>query len=174
MTSHRRARKLILYFPPCLLLLTMSAAEAISNAMLPEHEVMQVISERHDIPPLPMPVSSAYTTSKFSYLMQSPCLPESNGYFGSTAGTPAIFQYGYSVEAIPGASIDPILSVVDSHIMDSLLSQTFPQVCGGFRRKLVLTIQRPTNVESAVITGFQFGERAVETACKFETCEKIQ
>jgi len=163
MTRHRRVHKLVLY-SPCLLFLTMSTAQAVPNAMLPEHEVIQLINERHYSPPPPMPVSSAYTTSKFSYLMQSQCLPESNGYFGSTAGTPAIFQYGYSVEAIPGASIDPILSAVDNHIIDSLLSQTFPQVCGGSRRKLVLTIQRPTNVASAVITGYQFGEKAVETA----------
>lgn len=73
---------------------------------------------------------------KFMALMESPCRPESDGYFGSTYGQAVRVTYGFKLEVLPLSSIVEVLDVVEDKIVDGVLSSSFPQMCGYRRRKL--------------------------------------
>lgn len=67
--------------------------------------------------------------------MHSSCRPEKDGYFGSTSGDPSRLTFGFRLETKPLSSIVDILDLVEDRIVDSVLSESFPELC-GFRRKL--------------------------------------
>lgn len=125
-----------------------------------------VLNIRHNKPPHSKPVEHSYPRTKFTHLMASDCRPTQNGFFGSTAGAPAIIEYGFSLETTVFADVGRILDIIDEHVMDEVLSTTYPNLCAtaGQRRKLSLTsgAQYPGRV-----TGFKFEEESIEEAGKW-------
>jgi hypothetical protein len=84
--------------------------------------------------------------------MKSPCRPEYDGYFGATYGNPIKIQYGFKLETLPLSSIMDLLDVIEDKTVDSVLSNTFPQMCGFRRRQLGRQLGRQLNHAS----GFRF------------------
>jgi hypothetical protein len=74
-------------------------------------------------------VGSTFDTS-FMPLMQSPCRPEPDGYFGGTYGTPVEVQYAIKVEATPLAPIQGIVEAIEEKVADEVLANAFPAICG--------------------------------------------
>ena len=86
--------------------------------------------------PLELNVDAISTYSdKFMNLMESPCRPEPDGFFGATNGEPVKITYGFEVETPPLSSIVEILDIIEDKFVDNILSSSFPQIC-GFRRRL--------------------------------------
>jgi hypothetical protein len=79
--------------------------------------------------------SSTYNHN-FMALMESPCRPEYDGYFGATHGEPIQIQYGFQLETQPLSSIMDLLDVVEDRVVDSILSNAFPSMCGYTHRQL--------------------------------------
>lgn len=97
--------------------------------------------------PLELDVDAISTyNDKSMALMMSPCRPESDGFFGATSGDPTKITYRFRLEAAPLAPIVKILDIVDDKVVDSILSQAFPQMCGLRRRHL----------DAHVASGFRF------------------
>jgi hypothetical protein len=71
---------------------------------------------------------------KFMALMNSPCRPEEDGFFGATFGDPVRVQYGFQIEIEPLAPIMDILDVIEDKVVDSILMNAFPKMCGFERR----------------------------------------
>jgi hypothetical protein len=67
---------------------------------------------------------------KFMALMSSPCRPEYDGFFGATSGEPTRIRYGFQLEVQPFSVIMDILDVIEDRIVDSILMNTFPEMCG--------------------------------------------
>ena len=77
--------------------------------------------------------------------MHSACRPEEDGYFGSTYGNSRKLHFGFRVETKPLSSIMEVLDLVEDRIVDSVLSESFPEICGfGGRRKLTSGLIRAT------------------------------
>lgn len=86
--------------------------------------------------PLELNVDAKATyNDKFMALMESACRPESDGFFGATYGDPVKITYGFRLEAHPLSSIVDLLDILEDKIVDDLLSNAFPEMC-GFRRRL--------------------------------------
>jgi hypothetical protein len=68
-------------------------------------------------------------------LMSSPCRPETDGYFGSTSGTPLEIQFGFELETEDDDNIDFLLDEIQEQIVDMVLSSSFPNLCGYRRRQ---------------------------------------
>ena len=96
---------------------------------------------------LNMNAVSTYNT-EFMALMESPCRPEYDGFFGSTSGEPLEVQYGFRLDTPPFSTIMDLLDVVEDRVVDSILSHSFPAQCGYRRREL----QRKLSTAS----GFRF------------------
>lgn len=79
---------------------------------------------------------------QFMGLMNSACRPETDGYFGATYGKALTLEYGFKLETQPLASITEILDAVDDYVVDSTLSNAFPQTCGYRRRQLARELGR--------------------------------
>jgi len=73
---------------------------------------------------------------KFMALMQSPCRPEHDGYFGATSGDPVKITYGFQMETKPLTTIVNLLELIEDKVADKLLSTMYPDDC-GFRRRLL-------------------------------------
>jgi hypothetical protein len=73
---------------------------------------------------------------QFMKEMHSSCRPEKDGYFGSTSGEPSRLTFGFRLETKPLSSIVDMLDLVEDRIVDSVLSESFPQLCGFRRRQL--------------------------------------
>mmetsp|Transcript_25601 Transcript_25601/g.73676 ORF Transcript_25601/g.73676 Transcript_25601/m.73676 type:complete len:164 (-) Transcript_25601:34-525(-) len=87
-----------------------------------------------DSKPVELNVDAKQTYDEnFMSLMQSPCRPEPDGYFGATYGDPVKIKYGFRLEVEPLSSISDILDVIEDKLVDDVLSKSFPKVC-GFRR----------------------------------------
>jgi hypothetical protein len=94
---------------------------------------------RHDTlsSPIELNVDAKATyNDKFMALMQSPCRPEFDGYFGATSGVPVELQYGFRLETMPLSSIMDVLDVIEDKLVDDILGSSFPQICGYRRRQL--------------------------------------
>jgi hypothetical protein len=72
---------------------------------------------------------------KFMALMNSPCRPEYDGFFGATSGDPIRIQYGLQVEVQPLSAIMDILDTIEDKIVDSILQSSFPEMCGLHRAR---------------------------------------
>ncbi|CAJ1894733.1 unnamed protein product [Cylindrotheca closterium] len=68
--------------------------------------------------------------------MFSSCRPEKDGYFGSTYGEPVRLTYGFRIETKPLSSIVDMIDLVEDRIVDNVLSQSFPNLCGFGGRRL--------------------------------------
>jgi len=86
---------------------------------------------------------------KFMALMSSPCRPEEDGFFGATSGEPTRIQYGFQFEVKPFSVIMDILDVIEDKIVDSILMNTFPEMCG---------LRRTRKVEESPFEIFQGGK----------------
>ena len=118
--------------------------------------------QRHNTPPIQKHAQIIYPQSQESAQMISPCKPERDGYFGSTSGKPIILQYGFEMESIINSSTDitDALDAIREHIMDVILSYTFPTICTWDR-----DLSTPNNNNNnqtvfiskiASVTGFHF------------------
>ena len=91
-------------------------------------ELQMIIAPKEiDVDPL-----STYN-EKFMALMNSPCRPEYDGFFGATSGDPVHVQYGFKVEVQPLSAIMDILDAIEDKIVDSILQSSFPGMCGLHR-----------------------------------------
>lgn len=72
---------------------------------------------------------------KFMALMDSPCRPEFDGYFGATSGEYVRVQYGFRLEIQPLSKVMDLLDFVEDKIVDSVLMNAFPDLCGLNRRR---------------------------------------
>ena len=94
---------------------------------------------RHSINTRPMElnmnVKETYN-NKFMALMESDCRPEPDGYFGATFGEPLEIHYAFKLETEPLANVVGLLDIVEDKIVDTILQNAFPQVCGFRRRRL--------------------------------------
>ena len=96
--------------------------------------------------------------------MSSPCRPEYDGYFGSTSGTPFEIQYGFEMETEDEQNVDYLLEEIHEEIIDVVLSNSFPNLCGFRRRELhENSVRGLTTRESQLkakprTTGFRFGK----------------
>ena len=124
-----------------------------------------MLQARHGSTALGMDVAAdkEYPRSELSALMQSPCRPEENGYFGATSGIPSKITYRYDIEAKPGTDINHASLIVEEHLMDMVLSVTFPSVC-SFEGDGRPPAKRTDDV---VITGFRFGREVGVSRCKY-------
>ena len=112
---------------------------------------------------LEMTAQTEYFHNTISELMQSPCRPEENGYFGATYGIPSKIVYEFEMESRPGSKIDHASLVVQEHLMDVVLSVTFPTICsyeGDGRPPAKKT-------QDVVITGFRFGREELDKSSKY-------
>lgn len=123
---------------------------------------------RHNQPPRSRHADLSYPVSRFTHLMASDCRPTQNGFFGSTAGAPAVIEYGFSLETTVFADIDRILDIIDEHVMDEVLSTTFSNLCSTPGRKLSLNSVRSAQHPGRV-TGFKFEEESIEESGKWLT-----
>jgi hypothetical protein len=79
---------------------------------------------------------------KFMALMNSPCRPEYDGFFGATSGEPIRIQYGFQVEVQPLSAIMDILEAIEDKIVDSILQISFPETCGLQRARKTQELSR--------------------------------
>ncbi|CAB9517226.1 expressed unknown protein [Seminavis robusta] len=86
---------------------------------------MSAIGERN--------VKPMYDMTQLQY-MSSPCRPETDGYFGSTSGTPLEIQFGFELETEDEDPVEFLLEEIQEQVVDVVLSTTFPNLC-GFRRR---------------------------------------
>jgi hypothetical protein len=75
--------------------------------------------------------------------MNSTCRPESDGYFGATSGDSIRIQYGFELEIEPLSDILTLLDVLEDVVVDAILTNTFPEMC-GLRRHRRQTKERTT------------------------------
>jgi hypothetical protein len=124
--------------------------------------------ERHSVPPLDQVADKKFprSTDK-TFRMSTPCHPEADGYFGGTSGQPVILKYGFLMETAIHGDIHTALQVIDEFVMDSILSNTFPEVCGDKRRL------SETN-ESGRATGFKFESEAIDMERKFRAGSSLR
>jgi hypothetical protein len=117
---------------------------------------------RHSIPPTNKHAEMEYPFTQDSALMLSPCKPDKNGYFGGTYGLPFIIQYGFEIESIMNGNIPDALDTIREHVMDTIVSYTFPSIC-NFRD---ISSTKHNNAVHGV-TGFNFGQdyEAIRTSC---------
>ncbi len=89
------------------------------------------IATRHNKPPVQKHAKVAYPVSQESAYIISPCKPERDGYFGGTSGHPNMIQYGFEIESAieSSADITDALDTIREHVMDVVLSYTFPAIC---------------------------------------------
>ena len=121
------------------------------------------IATRHNIPPVQKHAKVVYPESQESAFIISPCKPERDGYFGGTSGHPSIIQYGFEIESTIEGSADIMdaLDTIREHVMDVVLSYTFPAICmvdrdlstADSNNNISMTFSS-NNIES--VTGYHF------------------
>lgn len=95
-----------------------------------ENELQMIITPKEiDVDP-----RSTYNLN-FMALMNSPCRPEYDGFFGATSGDSIRIQYGFQVEVQPLSAIMDILDTIEDKIVDSVLQSSFPEMCGLHRAR---------------------------------------
>lgn len=131
--------------------------------MAPKLDIPAMLEARHGSSAFGMDTKAKmyYPSTEFSALMQSPCRPEEDGYFGATSGAPSKITYEFEIEARRGADLEQAATIIQEHLMDVVLSGTFPTICSyegeGTQAK---------RSENAVITGFRFGIEEIDTSRK--------
>ena len=118
----------------------------------------------HMSAPMERNVDAFWDTTQLQF-MSSPCRPETDGYFGSTSGTPFEIQYGFELETEDEENVEFLLEEIQEQVVDIVLSTTFPNLCGYRRRQeraRHLSMRGLTTQESQLkakprTTGFRFG-----------------
>ena len=118
-----------------------------------------LVNLRHKPPSFVRTAEIAFPRYSESALMVSPCHPEEDGYFGGTYGVPIEFEYVFQMESTPMAKIDKALLAVRDRVIDELVSDTFPQLCG--MERIERRLQENSHNEDATtpksfISGFKF------------------
>lgn len=110
---------------------------------------------------------------KFMTLMNSPCRPEYDGFFGATSGDPVRIQYGFNMEIRPLSPVMDILDIIEDKVVDFVLQSSFPEMCGLHRTRRTeesdsLDNNRNRMLEHIVVhpSGFRF--------LKFEQVGKLK
>jgi hypothetical protein len=155
-----------------LLVVTASHLLPLGHAFPPPNnlDVSTDVNVRHFVEPFDRngdDVAFQSSGAEFS-LMQSSCRPEQNGYFGGTFGIPIQLEYGFEMEAYAVANFDHALEAVREHIIDALVSETFPNVCGLDRRRQMKERSKHT---SGRVSGFKFEKDLQIYGCKCDTTE---
>jgi len=107
-------------------------------------------NDRHFVAPLDKTAEIDYSKSVESALMLSQCHPEADGFFGGTFGEPAIFLYAFAMDSFVNADIASALEAVREHVIDTLVVNTFPDVC-SYRE-----LSKNKNKLDGRVTGFKF------------------
>jgi hypothetical protein len=107
-------------------------------------------------PPL-LDRSADYSEFSESSLLTTPCSPEEDGFFGGTFGQPVEFQYVFEMEISSDGETSKALDAIRNHVVDAVVIDTFPQLCGATRRRLgeIELTQR------SKITGFRFDKMPI-------------
>jgi hypothetical protein len=116
--------------------------------------------KRHADPPPEHEADMAFPASSATLLMSTPCHPETDGYFGGTSGQPITIKYGFLMETAIHGDIHTALQAIDEFVMDSILSNIFPEVCGDQRRLQNIN-------ERGRATGFKFNSETIDMERKF-------
>ena len=110
-------------------------------------------------------VKPMFDTTHLQY-MSSPCRPESDGYFGSTSGTPLEIQFGFEMETEDEENVESLLEEIQEQVVDVVLSTAFPNLC-GYRRLQErarhlgmrgLSVQESALAAQPRTTGFKFAD----------------
>lgn len=130
-------------------------------------------SGRHNSPPGRKRVKEEKEASRFSYYMTSDCRPSSSGYFGSTGGDPVLFEYGFELETTIFATMEKILNIISDRVMDEIITRTFSDMCGVYRRRVQDVEGEPTSASASMgsgrVTGFHFGDEEVVPSSKINS-----
>mmetsp|Transcript_19462 Transcript_19462/g.40954 ORF Transcript_19462/g.40954 Transcript_19462/m.40954 type:complete len:350 (-) Transcript_19462:126-1175(-) len=106
---------------------------------------------------------------KFMALMNSPCRPEYDGFFGATSGESVRIQYGFQLEIQPLSSIMEIINIVEDKIVDSVLQSSFPEICGLHRTRKIESSENDPERSLVHVdehpSGFRFLEFEEVTKC---------
>ena len=125
-----------------------------------------LVDLRHHPPDLDMTAELRFPQYAESALMVSPCQPAADGYFGGTSGKPVYFDYFFEMESSPTAALQKSLGQIRDGIMDDVVSDTFPQLC-GLRRSLQY-VETAGSERNSLISGFRFGKTpAMDLSSKF-------
>jgi hypothetical protein len=120
-----------------------------------------LLAERHSVSPLDQVADPHFPRTEKTLLMSSPCHPEADGYFGGTSGEPVTLKYGFLMETAIHGDIHKALQAIDEFVMDSILSNIFPEVCGDKRRLAEID-------ENGRATGFKFNSESIDMERKFQ------
>ena len=137
----------------------------------PKLNVHAMLEARHGSTARGMDVTAdtSYPRTELSELMQSPCRPEENGYFGATYGIASKLFYEFEIESRRGTELSQAIMVIEEHLMDVVLAVTFPTICsyeGDGRPPAKKT-------QDVVISGFRFGREELDMSRKyFAVCVK--
>lgn len=135
------------------------------NIRPPNLNVNEMLKARHGSSARGMDITAdtSYPRTEMSALMQSPCRPEENGYFGATYGIPSKLYYEFEIESRRGTDLSQAILVVEEHLMDVVLAVTFPTICSyeGDGRPPAKKDQ------DVVITGFRFGREELDLSSKY-------
>ena len=116
---------------------------------------MSLLDKRHSPPSLDREAGSIYGEFSESALLSTPCNPEEDGYFGGTFGDPVEFQFGFEMETSVDAETPKALDIIRNHVVDMVVTDTFPQLCGSESRQLRGRSSTKPKQQSKV-TGFHF------------------
>ena len=112
---------------------SLSLGLATSDMVDPNSQIRHSVNSR----PLELNVDAMATyNDKFMALMESACRPETDGYFGATSGEPVKISFGFKLEAQPLSAIMNLIDIIEDKLVDNILSNSFPQICGFGRRRL--------------------------------------
>eukprot|EP00977_Amphora_coffeiformis_P012560 scaffold3132_cov158-Amphora_coffeaeformis.AAC.5 len=136
-----------------------------TSSGLPNLNIHAMLEARHGSKARAMDVTAdtSYPKTEMSALMQSPCRPEENGYFGATYGIPSKLFYEFEIEFRHGTELSQAIMVIEEHLMDVVLSVSFPSICsyeGDGRPPAKKT-------QDAVISGFRFGREELDMSRKY-------
>ena len=123
-----------------------------ASLLLGETNGQTLLEIRHRPPDLDRVADSVYPEFSESALLSSPCNPEEDGYFGGTFGDPVVFEYVFELETSIDADTPRALDVIRNHVVDVVVTDTFPQLCAVHRRRL----RESRQAKQSQITGFKF------------------
>lgn len=119
------------------------------------------VNIRHQPPDLDRSASIVFPRYRESALMVSPCHPERDGYFGGTSGIPVQFEFAFEMESSPTSDFRRALTMIKDHIIDNVVTDAFPQLCGVgrlLREKSDIDFPIVTHQNPSTVTGFRFGQ----------------